>query len=305
MKIFIRTISKLILIVPIILIGQHNNAIEINSQRNRTVIPVMVDSLEFQILLDTGMAFDGLLIYNKELASSIQLNNPIKVRIPGAGDGPPSEAVMDPAGNFSIGNHSFENQKILVLSNGTFSGFPTDGVLGYSIFGHYVVEINYDNNYLILHEQDSFSPDKSWTKILMYFKNNTIPWINVAISIGGESPIELSTYIDFAAGETIELLEKTDQKFILPAELEQVHLGTGLSGEIYGANGEIAELIFGEYSLKNIIAAFVDDEVRSKQVNADGIIGNGSLKYFNLIFDYKNKYLYIKPNKNYQTHLAG
>lgn len=78
-------------------------------------------------------------------------------------------------------------------------------------------------------------------------------------------------------------------------------MGKGLSGEIYGRRGKISQLIIGNHSLKNIDAAFTDAKIRSKQNNADGIIGNGSLKYFNLIFDYKNKYLYLKPNDSYNS----
>ena len=149
---------------------------------------------------------------------------------------------MDTDGTFFIGEKEFNNQKILMLTNDKFAGFPTDGILGYSIFGNFAVEINYDEKYLILHEFDSFVIDDSWTKIPIYFKQNTIPWIDVEIQINSEEPIKISTYIDFAAGETIELLEKPKQKFKKPKSVEKVHLGTGLSGEIYGTHGNITEL---------------------------------------------------------------
>jgi hypothetical protein len=294
----------LIIIIPILNFGQVVDQIPVNTERNRTTIPVYVNGLELKILLDTGMSFDGLLLYNPDLDGLIKLNNTINVLIPGAGSGPPSEAIMDTAGNFSIGEKKFQDQKILLLTSKNFSGFPTDGVVGYSIFGHYATEINYDTGYMTLHNYNSFSVDSSWEKIPLYFKDNTIPWIDVKIKIKNEEPILISTYIDFAAGETIELLERANQKFTLPDELTDVHLGTGLSGDIYGTQGRISELNIGSYSLTNIFAAFTTASIRSKQLEADGIIGNGSLKYFNLIFDYKNKSLYIKPNNNYLSLFA-
>ena len=281
-------------------LGQRPSSIPIENQRNRTIIPVKIgNSRTLRILLDTGMSFDGLLIYNKNLLDSIKLNDPIEVRVPGAGSGKPSTALMDTSANFSIGNYEFNNQKLLILTNDIYEGFPTDGVLGYSIFGHYAVEIDYDKNIIVLHDYDILDIDESWKLIPIYFKNNTIPWIDVSVAIEKEDPVTISTYIDFAAGETIELLEKENMKVTVPTKLEEAHLGRGLSGDIYGKTGMISKLIIGPYELNRIKAAFVSSVVRSKQSNADGIIGNGSLKYFNLIFDYKNKKLYLKPNSHY------
>ena len=39
------------------------------------------------ILLDTGFAFDGLMIYNTDYNDSLKFLNPIKVKVPGAGGG--------------------------------------------------------------------------------------------------------------------------------------------------------------------------------------------------------------------------
>jgi hypothetical protein len=110
----------------------------------------------------------------------------------------------------------------------------------------------------------------------------------------------LSTYIDFAAGDVIELLEKSKMKFKLPEKTVDEYLGRGLSGDIYGKSGQIAKLIIGPYELNNVKATIAPAKVRSKQDNADAIIGNGSLKKFNLIFDYANKKLYLKPNKHFK-----
>jgi hypothetical protein len=78
------------------------------------------------------------------------------------------------------------------------------------------------------------------------------------------------------------------------------YLGRGLSGDIYGKSGQISKLIIGPYVLNDIEAAIAPAEIRSKQDGADAIIGNRALKRFNLIFDYANKKLHLKPNKQYK-----
>jgi len=276
--------------------------IPIKVQRNKTILPInMGNSRILNIILDTGMSFDGVLIYNPDLEGKIPLNSPFNVRVPGAGKGKPSTALMDTTANFFIGNVEFKKQKLLVLTNDIYKGFPSDGVLGYSIFGHYAVEIDYDKNVMFLHDYENLIVDESWDSLPLYFKNNTIPWIDVSVVIENEAPIQISTYIDFASGESIELLEKENMKFRLPKQMEKAYLGRGLSGDIHGKTGTVSKLKIGKYELYNLKAAIAPASVRSKQKNADGIIGNNSLRQFNLIFDYKHKKLYFKPNSFYNN----
>jgi hypothetical protein len=277
--------------------GVESQPIPINVLRNKTIVPVKVgQSRTLDILLDTGMSFDGLLIYNPDLTDSIILNNGMKIQLSGAGKGKPTTAMMDTSAQFTIGDFEFKNQKLLLLQNDMYKGFPSDGVLGYSIFGHFAVEIDYDKNVMMLHDDKGLTLDESWDSIPIYFKKNTIPWIDVSIVIENEVPVRISTYIDFAAGETIELLEKVGMKFTLPKNLQEAYLGRGLSGDIYGKKGTIKKLMIGKYELNNINAAVAPAAVRSKQENADAVIGSGSLRHFNLIFDYHHKKLFLKPN---------
>ena len=95
------------------------------------------------------------------------------------------------------------------------------------------------------------------------------------------------------------LLEKPGMKFSLPDDTKDILVGRGLSGDIYGKSGKISKLIIGPFELRNIETSFAPAEVRSKQGDADAILGNRLLKRFNLIFDYNNKELYLKPNSHF------
>lgn len=279
-----------------------SQTIPIKMERNKTILPLVVGGVgPLKILFDSGMSFDGLLIYNPDLKDSIKLDNAIEVKIPGAGSGEPSTALMDDSASFFVGEVEFKNQRIIVLQNDIYKGFPTDGIIGYSILGHYATEINYDTELITLHDPENFLPDDSWQSIPIYFKDNPIPWIDVLISVEDEEPINISTYIDLAASDAIVLLEKDEMKFSLPKETKEIHLGRGLSGDIYGKEGKISKLKIGSFELNEVTAGIAAAEVRSKQVGADAVIGNDALRRFNLIFDYSNKLLYIKPNKYFET----
>jgi hypothetical protein len=279
-----------------------SQTIPIKMERNKTILPVTIGDVgPLDILFDSGLSFDGLMIYNPDLRDSINLNKSIEVQLPGAGSGAASTAIMDDSASFFVGDIEFKNQKIIVLQNDIYKGFPTDGIIGYSILGHYATEINYDRNEIVLDNSNNFNPDDTWERIPIYFKNNTIPWIDVSISIEGEDLTKISTYIDLAAGDAIVLLEKEGMKFSLPKETTEILLGRGLSGDIYGKEGKISKLKIGSFELSKVTAKIAPAQVRSKQVGADAVIGNDALRRFNLIFDYSNKLLYIKPNKYYET----
>ncbi len=278
-------------------ICQETHVIPIKVKRNITLVTVKIGNIEIpDILLDTGLSFDGILIYNPNYKDSLDLTNAIEISISGAGDGEASTALMIDSTEFILGNVKLKNQRIIMLQSDIYKGFPTNGIIGYSIFGHYATKLDYDKNTMTLYDKNKVNIDSSWTELPLYFKDNNIPWVDAYVVIEDEAPILLSMYIDFASRDAIELLEKPGMKFSLPEETVNAHLGTGLSGEIYGKTGKISKLILGPYELHNVAAAFAPAEIRSKQDNADAILGNDSLRRFNLIFDYANRKLYIKPN---------
>ena len=287
-------------------VGQNNNnslknKIPFTIRDNKTILSVDIGEVRaLRIILDSGMGWDGLLIYNPDFNDSLDLVNPQYANVGGAGKGKSQTVLVSDSMNFSIGNKELTNQKVVVLQTNHFKGFPSDGVIGYSLFGHFTVEINYNDSTFTLHDPDKLHVDKSWESIPIFFKKNNIPWLNAQIVINNEQPIPISCYVDYASSEAIELLLKPDQKFIVPENTREVYLGRGLSGDIYGRKGNISHVILGSFKIKNVDAAFTSAEIRSKQDGADGVIASKLLRRFNLIFDYTNKKLYLKPNHNFK-----
>ncbi|UCG31030.1 MAG: retropepsin-like domain-containing protein [candidate division WOR-3 bacterium] len=266
---------------------------------NVIILPIRIaDSREFRVILDTGMHFEGLLLYNLDPEDSVTLDNPVEVLVPGAGRDEPSTALMADSMSFYVGKLECKDQRIIVLQNNRMEGMLSEGVTGYSLFGKYIVEIDYERMIITLHESP-FTVDSSWEFIPMTFKTNNIPWIEGTVNVNGEEEMPASFYIDLASPDALELLVKEDMKFRLPDSLEEAYLGTGLSGDIYGQTGRIASLKLGSFRLEDVTTSFAPADVRSKQDNADGIIGSNSLRRFNVIFDYKGCRLYLKPNTHF------
>ena len=304
-------LSLIVSIIQVPVISQTNSgkAVQVKTSgivipfelvNNKTIITAAIgEARPVKIVLDSGMGWDGMVITNTDLVDSIILINPMEASIGGAGNSGEATAVFSDSMTFKIGEKEFNDQRIVILRQGGFRGGSFDGVTGYTIFGRYSVEVNYDRSEITLYQPGEFKIDNSWTEIPIYFKENMIPWIDASIVIENEKPIPISCYIDYASSEAIELLLKSDQKFKMPHNTEDYYLGRGLSGDINGKKGKISKVIIGPYEVTDISAVFAPAEVRSKQKGADGVISNNLLRRFNLIFDYSNRRIFLKPNSDF------
>jgi hypothetical protein len=84
--------------------------------RNKVILPVRVnESRQLDVILDTGMHYDGLLLYKRELKDSIGVDTFTEARIGGAGEGPAATALVAQSASFSVGEVACDDQMIIVL----------------------------------------------------------------------------------------------------------------------------------------------------------------------------------------------
>jgi hypothetical protein len=275
--------------------------IPLELERNRTLVSVRVaDSRPMRLILDTGMPMDGVFLFHKAIETEAALPGAFEVRIPGAGSEEPSTGIMADSVPLSAGDVIFGRQPVIVSHGERTQSMPTDGIIGWSLFGHYAVELDYDEMRITLHRPGTFAPDSSWRALPLTLAAK-VPWVKASVDVLGKGSVPIECYIDFASGEAIELLVRADAGFPVPERLEPVYLGTGLSGDIHGGVGRVTSLTIGPYTFRDVAAAFPPAEVRSKQGRADAVIGNQLLRRFNLVFDYADSTLWIRPNGKFGT----
>lgn len=285
--------------VPSQIIAQETPAVPFTLDRNKIIIPTSVNgSKPLRLILDTGMGFDGVYLFHKEAVNLIDTTGAMEMKVPGAGGGEPSSATMIENGKIGFSDVSVSGQRILVSHSAHTQRFPTDGVIGWNFFGHYIVEIDYDNQIIFLHDTTYAPSDSTWISLPVEMRGN-LPFFDVSVEVVPKEVNAMKVYIDLASGEALELLVHKDQMFTMPDCLVRSNLGTGLSGDINGQYGRSKGLEIGGYDLDNIPTAFAPARVRSKQQGADGVLGNGLIRRFNIIFDYSHSRLLIKPNKTF------
>ena len=270
-------------VLPESAIPQTERRVPFEIARNKVILPVRVNgSRPLKIILDSGMPGQGVILFKKELGDELNLEGAERLQIRGAGQGKESYAIRTESQMLTVGDVVFSGQPVLVLQNDTMSDFPTDGVMGNTIFGQQAVRFDFEENIITLLPSGTFCPDSLWETLEMSFNDHGIPFIKTAVSVSGEPEIPLHVYIDSASSEALELLVRPDQKFNLPENLETRYLGRGLSGD--------------SFVLEDVPTAFPSAEVRSRQPGADGIICNNTLLRFHVVFDFSSKKLFLKPN---------
>lgn len=271
--------------------------VPIELAHEKTILPVTVGGATLRLILDSGMPYDGVLVFDTAKVDLGRFPNLAQAQIGGAGQGGASGALHDPTAGFSMGPLSFDGHPVTLLTSGIYRGFPNDGVIGYSVLGHYAVELDYGAGRMRLWEAATFTPEAGWASLDLYFKDNRIPWLDIAVASADEPPVTLAAYIDFASSEAVELLERESNAFRLPATEERRLLGRGLSGDIYGKPVRLSRVVVGPFTLEDVGAMVTPAAVRSKQEGADAVVGNGLLSRFDVIFDYAHRKLHLRQSE--------
>jgi len=165
--------------------------IEFEIVANRVVFPVHVGkSGPLSILLDTGATFDGVYLFHEQQIAELGLTDLTEYRVAGAGSGEPSRTVMADGMTLRAGGLEFTGQRVIVSRSATTQRFPRDGVIGHTLFGSWVVEIDYDEGELRLHEPEGFTADASWDSLELTLRRG-IPFVQAGVVVDGEDELPL------------------------------------------------------------------------------------------------------------------
>ncbi len=265
---------------------------------HRVFIPVSVnDSNPLRLFLDTGLTYPGIFLFHEEMIDSLDLPERIPVLVPGAGDGEPTRAVMADSMELRIGDSVLSMQKVVISQGEGTQTFASDGIIGGSLFTDFLVELDYGAMQLHLHDPGAFEADTSWTALPITLKRG-IPWLTVDLGLDGEPLQSFRVYVDLADDFPLTLLTGTGRRIAAPEDLPVVYLGTGLSGDIHGKIGRVALVKLGPHRIEALKTAYAPATTRSKQIGADGILGNGLFERFHVVFDYAGKQILVKPNSD-------
>ncbi len=269
--------------------------------KNLMIIKLTVNGKgPFNFVLDTGVGL--FLISDPKLIDSVSIKNLRSINITGFGDGDPLSAFVTPTIDVGFGSTNARGLSAAILKKDIFElsnyvGMPIHGLIGYEFFNSFIVKINFTLNTLTIYRPEAtYIPRKGYRIPLMI--EDRKPYLISNIQLDSGEKIAAKLILDTGAGHPVSLETNGGVPFEVPKINIPGNLGIGLTGPISGYISRIKSLSLGKFTLTNVIAAFPDyDDVGSKvySVSRNGNMGITVLKRFNVILDYSESALYLKP----------
>ena len=263
--------------------------------------------LPLKFIFDTGAEYTILTKSNYASISGIHLEREFKI----LGADLTTEITAYLARNVSIQASKLfvPAADILVFKDDYFqfeelTGVEVDGIIGANIFSKFVLSINYKKKIITLHNPDRFSPPSAKYSMQPLTITKNKPYINVNLKTNvTDHPIDVKLLLDTGASLSLLLYTDTHESIKVPPTVISGNIGMGLGGQLEGYLGRIQEFNIADHKFNNVITNFqeIHEFLDTSFLNGrNGIIGNLVLDRFNIIIDYNNQKLYLKPNKKFK-----
>ncbi|EFK35835.1 Predicted protease with the C-terminal PDZ domain [Chryseobacterium gleum] len=272
---------------------------------NLIFIPITVNGAELTFLLDTGVSEAILFsLENKEL----KLSNVEKVKFSGLGgsvsiDGLKSERNIGKIGDEIVNT----SMSLYIIIDEEFNisphvGIPVNGVIGYHFFKDHPIYIDYTSKKITVYENADLLKKK-----IKRFEEFPItiekdkPYLYAGVEMTNEKK-DSKLLIDLGNSDAIWLFPTLIKNFVYNRPNIDDFLGRGFNGDIYGKRSRIHNFYLGDFKFEKPLTA-MPDEFSIQHVNLvenrKGSVGGEIMRRFTVIFDYPNKKLYLKKNRNF------
>lgn len=278
--------------------------IPVEIQNNIILIPIRINgSMEMNFILDTGVK--TTILTEPLIASFLDLNQLERIRIRGLGEGEAINAVLARNISMSLPGVYGAGINMVVLPEGLISysgmfGKPVYGIIGYELFGQFVVEINYHHKYIRLHDPMRYRYRGKGVEVPINIENAK-PYVSAKLVFKDGKNIHARWLVDTGASQGLSMFSRELKP---PVRSIDTFLGKGLSGNVYGKLGRVKGFEFGGFYMEDVIAGFPDSSSLSllpSEISWYGNLGSSILSRFHVIFDYHGSRLILKKNAEFRT----
>ena len=276
---------------------------------NHVVIPVKLEGKTLDLILDTGMPLDGVLLFGSETVSDLALEYVGKAPVMGVG-GHKVMADLAMGVSLTLPGVEFSNQMALVMPQDStlsrhFEG--KDGVIGNTLFSRLVVGIDHDNMEITLTEPDRFEYAGPGTELPL--RIDRYPFLSCEADIIGAETVPLELVVDTGNGAALTLNVGAREGLGLPDKVIEYHTRS-VGQEIPRLAGRIERLQLGPYILRDLLASFrTPAHEQAPPWERSGGLGQDVLRRFNTLFDYTHGRIILEPNGHFdepfEFNMAG
>lgn len=272
--------------------------------RKHIYIEGVADKTKSVFVFDTGadnLYFDSLFFSNNKFA----YDKIATALLPGVGSKPQKIKLILDTVNFQFANHEYKTNNVPVLGLKNILGDIADGILGLNYFAKKVLEINYNHQFMIIHDSINPMAINGYTKIKCENVNNRL-YVPIKLKIHDSLEITGKCTLDLGSGGSISLTSPTANKYDLNNEIKIKRSYYSKYGGVGGETSRhdfIAKSVYiGDYELSDFVMDYSEDKSGALSSSKNlGLLGNRILENFDLIIDFKYSMLYLKPNKNFSN----
>lgn len=270
---------------------------------NLIFIPVTVNGVELNFLLDTGV--EETILLSLEDKGEVSFFNVEKIKLKGLGSDEAIEGMRSSNNVLSINGIVDKQHDLYIVLDQSFNfsshvGIPVNGIIGYHFFKDNLVEINYDRKKLIIYKDSEKRRNKINKKYTEYpiTVEKSKPYLLADVTIGNQTnPAKL--LLDLGNSDALWLFESS-KKFRVPEKHFEDYLGKGFSGDIFGDRARISKLKIDVFEFDDPIIAFPDSaSVKSVNMVKDraGSIGGEIFRRFDIVLDYPHNKIYLRKGR--------
>lgn len=246
------------------------------------------DSDSLDLLFDTGA--------NAFAITSSLVGNRVKMTMDGEtlNRGSDGTSIKKTSSNntFEIGNLIWNNVKFISID---YKKPAFDGVIGWPAFGGKIVEIDYENKIMIIHQSLKKIP-AGYSKVETVMLTG-VPYIRAEMTVNNKKSYG---WFEFDTGGVRSFY--LSKHYVTKNKLDCSRLdwmgtthATGSKGVKFKRNiYRLPKLKFGEFETYQLPVAIAEED--PKGIIFNDILGNDLLKRFNAIIDFEKYEIYLKPN---------
>lgn len=263
---------------------------------NRIFVDVMInDQGPFKFIFDTG----GANCITPQLAKRLNLTFVAAEDATGAGENS-IKSWKTQIQKFNLNSLLLQKQDFMIMDlsaiQNAFEMKALDGIFGYEFLLKYSAQINYEKK-LITFSSSNFETEG-------FFK--------IPFSFLADKPVVEAKINGFQAALLVDTGDRSSltvfSNFRKIKKIDQSFVGKPIQTTGYGIGGPIPGLVAKLESLE-ITPLIKFNEIIARTPTTKGgfnaisdvnaSIGNEILRQFHIIFDYKNKFIFLKPNANF------
>jgi hypothetical protein len=171
-----------------------------------------------------------------------------------------------------------------------------DGILGFPLFGKYVVEIDYPGSVVRIFPPDSYQPSSGAQ--LMPLRMTIGPVVRGSLTVRGSKPIEADMQLDTGSAQVLTICTPFVDRHKLLDAAEEITSGStrGFGGTTADVAGRIEEVRVGRFAAEKPLVRFARQTSGSfgSEKHYSANLGGAFLKNYKVTFDLPGLRLFLE-----------